>query len=168
MEGRAGAVKALLGAAWKDQILNVTNDEGWTPLMQAAAAGHAQVCKQLLEAGAYVRCETRSQTTPLHYVARWLPEKERDTNVIILIIDLFLSCGAPVNAANAHGVTPLHEAAQMGSHEVVRFLLKRGANPAVRAFVVCSSFTGCLFLCYIVGGQVFPDTALPRGPARLH
>src|SRR4051812_47232002 len=96
-EGKAGAVKALLGAAWKDQILNATNDESWTPLMLAASSQHPVVCRLLLEAGAYVRCETRSRTTALHYIARWLPDKELDTNTINAILDLFLTCGALVN-----------------------------------------------------------------------
>ena len=133
-EGKAGAVKALLSAAWKDQILNANNDEGWTPLMLAASSGHAACCRLLLEAGAYVRCETRSHTTVLHLVARWLPDKGVDTSTVNGILDLLLTCGALIDAANQHGVTPLHEAAQMGNHEVVRFLLKRGATAAVYHF----------------------------------
>lgn len=131
-ENKCGAVRALVGAGWKDQILNTTNDEGWTPLMLAASAGHHAVCKLLLDAGAYAQGATRSQTTALHYVARWLPDKELDTATIISILDNLLVCGAQVNAANAHGITPLHDAAQLGNHDVVRFLLKRGANPSVR------------------------------------
>lgn len=130
-EGKCGAVKVFLASAWKDQILNATNDEGWTPLMVAASCGHLVSCRLLLEAGAYAKGETRSKSTPLHHVSRWLPEKDRDTEAIVALIDLFLASGALINATNAHGLTPVYEAAQMGNHEVVRFLLKRGANPTV-------------------------------------
>jgi hypothetical protein len=49
-----------------------------------------------------------------------------DTEIVASLID----AGAPIDAPNRDGSTPLHAAAFMGQADVVRLLLERGANSA--------------------------------------
>lgn len=39
-----------------------------------------------------------------------------------------LEQGAPIDCTNSKGLTPLHEAVQMGNHDIVHLLVKLGAN----------------------------------------
>ncbi|XP_039295044.1 transient receptor potential channel pyrexia isoform X1 [Nilaparvata lugens] len=50
----------------------------------------------------------------------------------LLIVQLLIEHGARVHDSDRYGRTALYQAASMGSHEVVRLLLERGANPNTR------------------------------------
>jgi ankyrin repeat protein len=43
-----------------------------------------------------------------------------------------LKHGAPVNARQQHGWTPLHAAAQNGNLEIIEILLQNGADPSIK------------------------------------
>ena len=49
-----GDVRALKRALERNASVNVTDDEGRTPLMRAAVAGHSEVLVLLLDAGAAI------------------------------------------------------------------------------------------------------------------
>ena len=63
--------------------------------------------------------EKNSNNTFLHYASR-LGSVE--------YVEFFTSQGAPVNAVNIYGYTPLMEAAVRGHSEIVRVLIKKGAR----------------------------------------
>ncbi|RZF41900.1 hypothetical protein LSTR_LSTR005668 [Laodelphax striatellus] len=50
----------------------------------------------------------------------------------LLIVQLLIEHGARVHESDRYGRTALYQAASMGSHEVVRLLLEKGANPNTR------------------------------------
>lgn len=107
------------------QVWTVSAD-GWTPLHLASAfAGHETV-KLLLEHGAHA-----------HQVSH-NPQRNQPLHAAIALGDsidtvcLLLEAGADVNATQAGGFTPLHQAAAAGKKDLVAFLLDHGSRPEIR------------------------------------
>jgi 26S proteasome non-ATPase regulatory subunit 10 len=102
------------------QVLKLTikvdkpDDEGWTPLIIAASAGHVELVNILLDAGASVSALTSQGRSALLYCA----SKGREE-----LCSLLISRGADPNKQDVHGATPLHRAAGPGHAGVVRILL---------------------------------------------
>jgi ankyrin repeat protein len=105
--------------------LSVAGD-GWTPLHLAAAFADAPTVRLLLEHGAHVhqRSHNPLRNQPLHACLALHSSPE--------IVQVLLDGGADVNATQAGGYAPLHQAAASGSEAVVDLLLRAGANPALR------------------------------------
>lgn len=101
---------------------------GWTALHQAAADGDVQLLAKILNRGADVNAEIRSEenynsewgSTPLHFAAR-------DGHVEAAKI--LLANEAQVNARNDRGVTPLHLAVR--HPDMLALLLENGADAAI-------------------------------------
>jgi ankyrin repeat protein len=133
-------------------IARKDSEEGYTPLMWAAAGGDKNMIAFLLSHGSRVNEKTTDGVTPLH-----LAVGSRQTAAVTLLlskgadsdartqegdsplffaaaahylegVDLLLSNGAPINASDSLGVTPLQAAAAEGYLEVVARFLARGAN----------------------------------------
>jgi len=89
------------------------------PLHLAAECGHLELIKLLLDKGASInKTDTQSGWTALHCA-------NRQPACVQMLIDR----GAYLEAQNIDGSTPLILAAQEGTTEGVRALLKAGANP---------------------------------------
>lgn len=85
------------------------NDEGYTPLMEAAREGHLCVVKTLLKHHALVNAKTEeTQETALTLAA---------CGGFLDVVDLLLKAGADIELGAS---TPLMEAAQEGHLQVVR------------------------------------------------
>ena len=92
------------------------------PLSWAALAGHVEVVKALLAAGASVnQARTVDGTTPLHAAAATGHAE---------VVAVLLEAGADVDAKCDDGATALHVACARDHPLVVRLLLKHGADPA--------------------------------------
>ena len=98
--------KSLLeqDAVWVHQ----TSVDGWAPLHLAAAFGGPKATALLLEHGAHVHRFSRNpmRNQPLHACIALSGDQE----TVRLLIDQ----GADLNAAQAGGYTPLHQAAAAG------------------------------------------------------
>lgn len=132
-------------------------DEGFaqTALMVAAREGHASIVRRLLALGAKVDAQTRAGKTPAWRLPSqnagskgagiirggWPDRGERDTipgaKTALLyaarqdhadIVRMLLDAGAPIEQADADGVTPLLIAVLNGAFESARVLVERGAN----------------------------------------
>ena len=93
--------------------------ESCTPLWAAAATGHLDVVKLLIERNANVDGRTLTNSTPLRaaaYVGR------------LDIVSWLVENGADVNARNNLENTPLMVACYNGHMPVVTYLIERGAN----------------------------------------
>jgi ankyrin repeat protein len=125
---------------------------GWTPLHLAVAAGHAELVRVLVTAGADPTARTEHDRTPLHTALEFAPD------LVLVLREL----GAPVDAPSAAyldevdvlvaeldagapladpvtGVDLLTWAAAGGAPRAARALLDRGADPdsgALHAAVV--------------------------------
>jgi ankyrin repeat protein len=62
-EGKPDTVKALLAA--RDTDVNATDENGDTPLIEAARLGHDHIARALLAAGADYKVHDRNGKTPL-------------------------------------------------------------------------------------------------------
>jgi ankyrin repeat protein len=50
-------------------LVNVADEDGWTPLMSSSSSGYADVVQHLLACGANVAAVNSSERTALHYAA---------------------------------------------------------------------------------------------------
>jgi ankyrin repeat protein len=131
-----GIVRLLLE---KGLDANARNQFGGTPLMSAASQGNLAMVKLLLEKGADVNAVSEAggqkvkngaialgKFTPLLLaVAYGSPE----------LVKTLLDAGAEVNVQDVRGMTPLMLAvsSETQNPEVVRLLLKKSADPAVKS-----------------------------------
>jgi hypothetical protein len=121
IEGKLEVVQCLVNEHGAD--VNLGDEQGLTPLYAVAKKGRLAVVRCLVkDLGADVNRRPKIGSTPLHIVARM---GHLDV-VHFLVYDL----GADVNEATKDGSTPLMIAAAEHLHYgIVRYLLKRGADP---------------------------------------
>lgn len=105
--------------------INVADADGRTPLMHAVLAADAEVSwvRTLLQLGARTEMADRGQGwTALHFAAR---DQKAE------IVKLLLEEGAPVDARDGLGHTPLWRATMSRSPNrlLIKELLDRGADP---------------------------------------
>ncbi|CAB4058972.1 Sex-determining protein fem-1,Protein fem-1 homolog A-A,Protein fem-1 homolog A-B,Protein fem-1 homolog B,Protein fem-1 homolog A,Protein fem-1 homolog CG6966,Protein fem-1 homolog C [Lepeophtheirus salmonis] len=134
--------------------------ERWAPpLWCAAAAGHAQIVKLLVQEGkANVNSTTKTNSTPLraacfdgHYeIVKYLVEHGANIEVAnrhghtclmiacykghLRIAKYLIAIGADVNRKSVKGNTALHDCAESGSLEIMKLLLDHGAIMDVDAY----------------------------------
>jgi ankyrin repeat protein len=109
-------VKALItkhpGCVHSDGIPDGTS--GYTPLHYASRAGHIDIVKVLIEAGAAVNAVTSvSLASALHRAAYAGHLK---------VVEILLQAGAVVDLEDADGQTALYKATQQGHSEIVELL----------------------------------------------
>ncbi|XP_071531256.1 uncharacterized protein [Panulirus ornatus] len=94
--------------------------DGTTPLILAAANGHVNLVKELLDQGAEPNATRHTGTGALFFAAQ---------SGFLDIVMLLLDQGCKINQASKDGGTALIVAAQCGHMDVVMELLQRGADP---------------------------------------
>lgn len=105
------------------QPVDQTDSHNRTPLSYAAQRGHASVVELLLKAGAKLESkDTEKGQTPLLFAVETTPHEN--------VIQLLLEYGADVESLSGkHGWTPLFPVARAGLTNLVKLLLKEGADP---------------------------------------
>ncbi|MBE3042648.1 ankyrin repeat domain-containing protein [Candidatus Bathyarchaeota archaeon] len=104
--------------------VNVVSRASWTLLHAAAWGGQYSTAELLLGRSASVNIEAESSLTPLGLVAVIPPDQLRPQH--LGIAGLLIDRGADLSRGGL-GNTPLHLAALAGHHDMVSFLLSRGA-----------------------------------------
>ena len=119
--GDLAEVKVLL-QAHPDLVFSIDYqyEDGFTPLLAAAAHDHLDVITFLLSQNSDVNAVDKDQGwTALHYAAR---------NGNTAAVKLLLSKKANINAKGRYGDTPLHVAAEQDHRDVVDVLLANHAE----------------------------------------
>jgi ankyrin repeat protein len=116
MKGDLEVVRKLVSA--DPALVNAPGENGITPFALAAAFGHVEVVRFLLERGADVNARDRRGITALH-VAVWRNRPE--------IVRLLLEKGADDKATGPGGLTPLHMAAMNAQIDIAGLLIERKA-----------------------------------------
>ncbi|XP_069314492.1 ankyrin repeat domain-containing protein 27 isoform X2 [Eulemur rufifrons] len=98
--------------------VNVTNQDGSSPLHVAALHGRADLIPLLLKHGANVGARNANQAVPLHLACQ---------QGHFQVVKYLLDCNAKPNKKDISGNTPLIYACSGGHHEVAALLLQRGA-----------------------------------------
>src|SRR5450755_2273019 len=131
------SVKLLLQ---KGADVNARDDFGFTPLMNAAAEGNAEMVRMLLARGADVNAVSLNKTGPgvkngPIALGSYTPLIAAATYAELDTIQVLLDRGAKVNAQDVRGMTPLMLAISTDRPDlgVVRLLLAKGADPAIKA-----------------------------------
>jgi ankyrin repeat protein len=126
--GEEERVKELLE---KDPgLANATAPDGFSPLGLAAFFGHPKVAASLIEHGADANAPSKNsaRVRPLHSALahhRW--------EVSFKMAQRLIAGGADVNAKQAGGWAPLHQAAIHGQIDLAKLLLDRGADVHAKA-----------------------------------
>ncbi len=115
-DGSEDIVAALLAAGAK--VNARAGDTGETALMNAVSREHTAIVKMLLKAGADVAVKNR-----FDFNAFTSAVAANNQEMAALLLD----AGAKVEDG-ASGLTPLQFAASSGNVEMIRFLVRRGAN----------------------------------------
>ncbi|HEY3298404.1 MAG TPA: ankyrin repeat domain-containing protein, partial [Armatimonadota bacterium] len=105
--------------------VNMTGNDGTTPLMFAALVSDAEIVKLLLASGAKVNARRADgQTALLMDGETWSDDPT--------IAGLLLNAGAEIDARDNEGKTALHKATNKGKEKVIKLLLDRGAGVGVK------------------------------------
>lgn len=126
--GRPERVSALIEK--EPASANRISPDGFSPLHLAAFFGHPEVVSCLIDHGAEVNALSANpmQLRPLHSALA-----HRETAAVLKMARILLSAGAEVNARQAGGWTPLHQAATHRLADLVRLLLAHGADVNAKA-----------------------------------
>ncbi|XP_006159078.1 ankyrin repeat and SOCS box protein 3 isoform X1 [Tupaia chinensis] len=153
---REGNVKILRKLLKKGRSVDVSDNRGWMPIHEAAYHNSVECLQMLIHADSsenYIKSKTFDGFCPLHLAAsqgHWkivqiLLEAGEDPNVTTLenntplflavengqinVVRLLLRHGANVNGSHSMcGWNSLHQASFQGNAEIIKLLLKKGAN----------------------------------------
>jgi ankyrin repeat protein len=103
---------------------------GKTPLVYAAARGHAPIVRRLLDAGVPVDARHAHGLTALMWAAGHTNDVPEGDG--LATVRLLLERGASLELADDRGRTALLIAAERGHLRIVELLLEAGADPRVR------------------------------------
>jgi len=120
---RLNAVEGLLALG---ADVNARNNNGATPLHDAAMFGHLDAARALVEHGADVSIRDNDDSTPLHWAA---------SNGYLEIVKLLVEHGADVNVKRKGDWTPLYGAASRSNPDVATWLIEHGADVNAKDFV---------------------------------
>ncbi|XP_075849087.1 ankyrin repeat domain-containing protein 27 isoform X2 [Microcebus murinus] len=115
----APAQKKLANVPANGLGVNVTNQDGSSPLHVAALHGRADLIPLLLKHGADTGARNANRAVPLHLACQ---------QGHFQVVKYLLDCNAKPNKKDVSGNTPLIYACSGGHHEVAALLLQHGAS----------------------------------------
>lgn len=119
--GKLDAVKSLLSRPQGEAVINATNNENLTPLVQAVFESlDVEVVQELLQRGADPNVSILDDGTVLHLMTA-TPGFEN-------IVREAIRCGGDLEARDNNGNTPLHVAAREGETSLIEFFLCQKAE----------------------------------------
>lgn len=121
--GHFSTVKVLVEAG---AVVDITDDEEMTPLLNAIKGGFSDVASYLVQYGSnpndvYIDDKSKAHNLLMDAVVA------SNTNFSLLLIEK----GANLSYVDDEGVTVITQAAYQGQFEIVEALLAKGANPSI-------------------------------------
>ena len=107
--------------------VNAQDNDGRTPLHNAAMCGAVEIAEFLILKGADVDAKGPVGATPLHWAARGRM-RIRPTLQIDKVVELLVANGTNIHARDDEGRTPLHSAVLSGNKIIAEFLMTKGAD----------------------------------------
>ncbi|KAF6734997.1 Ankyrin repeat family A protein 2 [Oryzias melastigma] len=108
----------------QETVINLKDEEGFTPLMWAAAHGQIAVVEFLLQNGADPHLLAKGRESALSLAC-----SKGYTDIVKMLID----CGVDVNEYDWNGGTPLLYAVHGNHVRCVEILLESGADPTMES-----------------------------------
>ena len=120
---QSGYVQIMRYLQSRGADLNQSDENGWSPILMAAARGDLPMIRFLVEnAGADIRAKNNSRTTTLMLAAR---------SGNLELCRFLLDRGTNVDAKTLHGISALMYGASSGNLDLVKLLVERGADTQV-------------------------------------
>jgi len=171
-ENEAGRIPLHVVREWEGRVMDkikllirhgskvdVKDQEGWTPLHQAAGNGSIEIVQLLVANGADINAQTTDGRKPMDEALKMTSIQHKLDLRLLEVADLllkkgttpgsihlaayagdieslreFVAQGVDVNAKNALELTPLHTASLGGHKQIVTFLIAKGADLNAEAF----------------------------------
>ncbi len=109
---------------YESDIINKSNDQGWTPLMLAVVICDDQLVTSLIEAGANLNVQNKNGHTALMIAVQ-------NTNDII--VKMLIEAGADLDIQIKNGKTALLQAvAKVENTKIVKMLIANKSNPNIK------------------------------------
>ncbi|ORY17714.1 ankyrin, partial [Neocallimastix californiae] len=105
---------------WIQREINRVNEKNETALMYACLRGNYDIVKCLVDHQADVRIKSKYNGTALNYAVQGSNDK--------IVEFLLLEAGAKIDEKDYQGYTGLLWACENENHEMIRFLIGKGAN----------------------------------------
>ncbi|XP_010159927.1 PREDICTED: ankyrin repeat domain-containing protein 27-like, partial [Eurypyga helias] len=99
--------------------VNVSNQDGFTPLHMAALYGHAELVSLLLKHGASISAKNAKHAEALHLACQ---------KGHFQVVKCLMDCNAKQNKKDIYGNTPLIYACLNGQYETTALLIQHGAS----------------------------------------
>lgn len=119
----SGDFHSVLSLLDKESI-NKPNSEGVNSLMLAVEHKYVDIAELLLSFDADINCKDAYNRTPLSLAVTALQRKKEDLLLSKALIELLLIRGAAIDMCNAHGMTALMQAVEIGQLPFVELLLQ--------------------------------------------
>ena len=107
--------------------INTKDEDGNTALHKAAIGGHHGIAKLLLENGAHVDCRTYNGFSPLDFAVM-----KGNYPFVMLLLQENAEVNPLPDLCQCDSTLPLNHAAESGHLEMVKLLIKNGANPKAK------------------------------------
>jgi ankyrin repeat protein len=170
--GHVGIVDIILNTCTiKSQVVNLADDRGFTPLMNATLSESDECMTALIKAGAKINSVTKDGASALHFAA---------ADGSIERMRLLFEAGADVKQMSSSG-TPLHWAAGKNAVHAVKYLITKRApiettakkslygtipvTPAILMAAVCRTDDG---VCELIKAGAFVGHIISGNVTLLH